>query len=49
LTPSYDPAVPVVPWSGGTSLEGHITAPFGGISVDLSRMDKILKLNVSGG
>ncbi|CDZ96294.1 d-lactate dehydrogenase oxidoreductase protein [Phaffia rhodozyma] len=38
--------VPVVPWSGGTSLEGHITAPYGGISVDLSRMDKILELSV---
>ncbi|KAJ9112235.1 hypothetical protein QFC22_006319 [Naganishia vaughanmartiniae] len=34
--------VPVVPFSGGTSLEGHITAPYGGICVDLSRMDKVL-------
>lgn len=32
-------------FSGGTSLEGHITAPYGGICVDLSRMDKIIALN----
>ncbi|KAH8080004.1 FAD-linked oxidase-like protein [Filobasidium floriforme] len=38
--------VPVVPYSGGTSLEGHITAPYGGLCIDLSRMDKILELNL---
>jgi FAD/FMN-containing dehydrogenase len=27
---------------GGTSLEGHITAPYGGICVDMSRMDKVI-------
>jgi hypothetical protein len=31
--------------TGGTSLEGHITAPYGGICVDLSRMDKVIALN----
>ncbi|KAL7412693.1 FAD-binding domain-containing protein [Mrakia frigida] len=41
--------VPMTPWSGGTSLEGHLTAPYGGISVDLSRMDKIIKVNVADG
>lgn len=33
--------MPVVPYSGGTALEGHCTAPYGGICLDLSRMDKI--------
>ncbi|WRT69364.1 uncharacterized protein IL334_006348 [Kwoniella shivajii] len=37
--------VPVTPLSGGTSLEGHITCPYGGICVDLSRMDKMLELH----
>jgi hypothetical protein len=37
--------IPVTPYSGGTSLEGHFSSPFGGISLDLSRMDKILKIN----
>lgn len=36
--------IPVVPYSGGTGLEGHCTAPYGGICVDLSRMDSIIAL-----
>jgi D-lactate dehydrogenase (cytochrome) len=34
--------VPVIPVGTGTSLEGHVTAPAGGISVDMSRMDRII-------
>ncbi|RUS34686.1 hypothetical protein BC938DRAFT_479178 [Jimgerdemannia flammicorona] len=38
--------IPVIPFSGGTSLEGHYTAPHGGISVDFSyHMDHIVALH----
>ncbi|VUG18725.1 DLD1 [Brettanomyces bruxellensis] len=37
--------VPVVPFTGGTSLEGHFTPTRHGISMDLSRMNKILALH----
>ena len=37
--------VPVVPYGTGTSLEGHITCPQGGISLDVSRMNRIVAVN----
>lgn len=37
--------VPIIPYSGGSSLEGNFSAPFGGISVDFAYMDKIIQLN----
>ncbi len=40
-------AVPVVPFGIGTSLEGHVIPIHGGISVDTSRMNKILEIHES--
>ncbi|MGH6814104.1 MAG: FAD-binding oxidoreductase [Hyphomicrobiaceae bacterium] len=37
--------VPVIPFGAGTSLEGQINAPRGGISVDFARMDRVLAVN----
>jgi len=36
---------PIIPYGTGTSLEGHITAPLGGITVDVSRMDQVLAVH----
>jgi D-lactate dehydrogenase (cytochrome) len=37
--------VPIIPFGTGTSLEGHVNAPAGGISIDVSQMDKVLEVN----
>ena len=38
--------IPVVPYSGGTSLEGHTYSTRPGIVLNTSKMNKILKVNV---
>lgn len=37
--------VPVIAFGTGTSLEGHINAPAGGVSIDVSQMDAVLEVN----
>jgi D-lactate dehydrogenase (cytochrome) len=37
--------VPVIPFGVGSSLEGHLLAIQGGISIDVSRMNRVLSVN----
>jgi len=37
--------VPVIPFGVGSSLEGHLLAVQGGISVDVSRMNQVLRID----
>lgn len=37
-------AVPVIPYGAGSSLEGHLLAVQGGVSIDLGRMNKVLSI-----
>jgi hypothetical protein len=39
--------IPIIPFGVGSSFEGHINAPFGGLSIDMSRMKRVVALNAS--
>ncbi len=36
---------PIIPFGAGSSLEGHLNAPFGGVSLDFARMKRVLAVN----
>jgi D-lactate dehydrogenase (cytochrome) len=42
---AHEHAVPVIPYGVGSSLEGHLLAVQGGVSIDLSRMTRIVRVN----
>ena len=37
--------IPLIPYGAGSSLEGHILAIRGGVTLDLTQMDKVVSLN----
>ncbi|MDB4851908.1 FAD-binding protein [Alphaproteobacteria bacterium] len=38
---------PIIPFGVGSSLEGHVNAPKGGLSIDLNAMDKVLAVHAT--
>ena len=44
---AHEHAVPVIPFGIGSSLEGHVLAVQGGVTLDVSRMDKVLRIDTA--
>ena len=40
----HEHGCPIIPFGVGSSFEGHLNAPYGGISIDMNNMNKILKV-----
>ncbi len=36
---------PIIPFGVGSSLEGHVNAPLGGVSIDMNAMDRVLSVH----
>jgi D-lactate dehydrogenase (cytochrome) len=45
VTWAQEARVPVIPFGVGSSLEGHLLAVQGGISIDVGRMNRVLSVN----
>ena len=41
----HENRVPIIAYSGGSSLEGNFSAPYGGVSIDFAYMDQIIQFN----
>jgi len=36
---------PIIPFGAGSSLEGHLNATFGGVSIDMNNLNKIIEVH----
>jgi D-lactate dehydrogenase (cytochrome) len=41
----YEHEIPLIPYGAGSSLEGHLLAVAGGVSLDLSQMNRVLSVH----